>query len=125
MAVSPEYKDFVLELLEGLDGIRIRAMFGGGGVYYNDLMFGLIANETLHFKADDINQPDFEEEDQGPFVYEPPTGKQIAMSYWELPERLYDEPEELLIWARNAIEAAARAKAKKPPKKKKAAKAKK
>ena len=117
MAVSTEYKAFVSDVLEPLGTVRIRTMFGGAGVYYHDMMFGLIANETLHFKADDINRPAFEDEGMGPFVYEPPSGKTISMSYWELPERLYDEPEELLGWAKAAIEAASRAKKSKPKKK--------
>lgn len=120
MAVSGEYKEFVQEVLEPLGQVRIRAMFGGAGVYYRDLMFGLIANETLHFKADESNRASFEEEGMGPFVYEPPSGKKIAMSFWELPERLYDEPEELLVWAKSAIEAASRAKKSKPKSKRKA-----
>jgi len=110
MAVSGEYKIFVQEVFEPLGEIRIRAMFGGAGVYYRDLMFGLIANETLHLKIDEMTKPAFEEEGMGPFVYEPPSGKAISMSYWELPERLYDEPDELLDWAKAAIEAASRAK---------------
>lgn len=119
MAVSGEYKAFVLDVLEPLGTVRIRNMFGGAGVYYGDLMFGLIAGETLYFKTDEINRPPFEEEGMGPFVYEPPAkkgkaGKKIAMSYWELPERLYDEPEDLIDWAKAAIEAASRNKKDKP-----------
>lgn len=114
MAVSDEYKSFVMETLEPLGDIRIRAMFGGAGVYYRDLMFGLIASETLHFKADDKNRSAFESEGMGPFVYNPPSGKTISMSFWELPERLYDEPEEMLDWAKAAIDAAGRAKRSKP-----------
>lgn len=128
MAVSPEYKTFVLELLEPLGPVRIRAMFGAGGVYYDKLMFGLIFDETLYLKADEINRPDFEAENKGPFVYEPQSGKlvgrQIAMPYWEVPEHLYDEPDELLRWARGALDAAFRAeRAKSPKRKKKPAKA--
>ncbi len=131
MAVSGEYKAFVMEVLEPLGGIRIRNMFGGAGVYYRDLMFGLIAGETLHFKADDINQPAYEEEGMAPFLYEAPPkdgkeGRKISMSYWEIPDRLYDEPEELMEWAKAAIEAATRTKKVKPKRsKKKSASAKK
>ncbi|MEQ9144600.1 MAG: TfoX/Sxy family protein [Parvibaculaceae bacterium] len=131
MAVSGEYKAFVLDVLEPLGTVRIRNMFGGAGVYYGDLMFGLVAGETLYFKADEINRPPFEEEGMGPFVYEPPAkngkaGKKIAMSYWELPERLYDEPDELIDWAKAAIEAASRNKKDKPaPRRKRASAAKK
>lgn len=121
MAVSTEYKAFVLEQLAPLGQVRIRNMFGGAGVYYGDLMFGLIAGEVLYFKADEINRPDFEAEGTEAFVYAPPSGKTITMSYWEVPERLYDEPEELTHWARNAIEAAVRGKKPKPKKKRKTA----
>ena len=121
MAVSNEYKAFVAEQLEPLGPVRIRNMFGGAGVYFDDLMFGLIAGETLFFKVDERNRRDFEGEEMGPFVYEPPSGKSIAMSYYELPERLYDEPEELILWARRALDAALAAKASKPAKPKKSA----
>ena len=121
MAVSSEYKAFVAEQLEPLGPVRIRNMFGGAGVYFDDLMFGLIAGETLFFKVDERNRGDFESEEMGPFVYEPPSGKSVAMSYYELPERLYDEPEELILWARRALDAALAAKASKPAKPKKSA----
>ncbi|MEX0838784.1 MAG: TfoX/Sxy family protein [Parvibaculum sp.] len=114
MAVSAEYKEFVTEQLEPLGPVRIRNMFGGAGVYLDDLMFGLIAGETLFFKVDERNRADYEAEDSGPFIYEPPSGKTIAMSYYELPERLYDEPDELTDWARKALDAALAAKAAKP-----------
>jgi len=121
MAVSNEYKAFVAEQLEPLGPVRIRNMFGGAGVYFDDLMFGLIVGETLFFKVDERNRGDFEDEEMGPFVYEPPSGRLIAMSYYELPERLYDEPEELILWARRALDAALAAKAGKPAKSKKSA----
>ena len=124
MAVSAEYKAFVREQLEALGPVRIRAMFGGAGVYLDDFMFGLIAAETLYFKVDDQNRAPFKEEGQMPFMYQPPpkdgqARKAISMSYYEVPERLYDDPEELVLWARDALSAAMRAKADKKPKRKK------
>lgn len=114
MAVSAEYREFVSEQLEPLGPVRIRNMFGGAGVYLDDLMFGLIAGETLFFKVDDRNRADYEAEEMGPFVYEPPSGKAVAMSYYELPERLYDDADELVAWARKALDAALSSKAAKP-----------
>ncbi len=121
MAVSAEYKAFVREQLEALGPVRIRAMFGGAGVYFDDLMFGLIVGETLYFKADAQNRAAFEEEGQEPFMYQPPpkdgqVRKAISMSYYEVPERLYDDPDEMVVWARDAVSAAMRAKAGKKPK---------
>ena len=121
MAVSAEYKSFVKEILEPLGEIRIRNMFGGAGVYYGDVMFGLIAAEVLYFKADDSNRALFEEEGMGPFVFEPENGRPVKMSYWELPDRLYDEPDELMDWAKAVIEVAVQTKKKKPVRKRKPA----
>ena len=44
-------------------------------------------------------------------------------SYWELPARLFDEPDELPEWARAALEAAQRAAVRKRPKAPKSSKA--
>ncbi|MDE1174376.1 MAG: TfoX/Sxy family protein [Parvibaculaceae bacterium] len=114
MAVSAEYKSFIGEMLEGLGPIRIRNMFGGAGVYLDDLMFGLILSETLFFKVDERNLADYVDEGQGPVSYEMASGKIVEMSYYEVPERLYDEPDELAVWARKALDAALKARAAKP-----------
>ena len=106
MAVSGEYKAFIADLLEPLGQVHIRNMFGGAGVYQADIMFGLIADETLYLKVADLNKAAFEEEGMQPFVYRPASGKSVAMSYWQVPDRLYDEPDELLAWARIAADVA-------------------
>jgi len=122
MAVSEEYKAFVVDLFSGLGPVRIRAMFGGAGIYADlpdgPLMFGLIADETVYLKTDDQNRSLFEAEGCEPFVYEAPGGKRGVMSYHRLPEALYDDPEELIHWARGALDCAIRNK--KPKRKKKA-----
>lgn len=109
MSVSNEYKIFLEELFAGFGPVTIRNMFGGGGVYHDGVMFALVAGDMLYLKADDTNRADFEAEGMGPFTY---TGKNkpVSMSYWQLPEALYDDPERFTDWARKAFEAAARAK---------------
>lgn len=102
MSVSPEFKAFVEEQLADLGPVAIRSMFGGGGVFHQGIMFGLIARETLYFKVDDSNRSDFEAEGMGPFTYEA-RGKTATMSYWEIPERLYDDRDALTDWARKAF----------------------
>ncbi|HCD16876.1 MAG: TfoX family protein [Rhizobiales bacterium TMED83] len=115
MAVSSEYKAFVAEIFEPLGTVEIKHMFGGAGVYYHDVMFALIANETLYLKADGENQEMFEAAGADRFRFTPQSGKNagkaIAMSYWELPEELLDDPEALLDWSRASLDAAFRAKA--------------
>ncbi len=111
MSVSPEYKAFLEELFAGFGPVTIRNMFGGGGVYHDGLMFGLIAGDTLFLKVDDTNRADFEAENMKPFTYSA-KGKPVAMSYWELPEELYDDPGTFVQWARKAFDVALKAKRK-------------
>lgn len=109
MPVSREFLEFLKDQLAGVGAVAIRPMFGGAGVYAGGVMFALVADETLYLKADAGNQPDFEAEGMAPFTYEG-KGKPVRMSYWQAPDRLFDDPEELLIWARRALNAALRSK---------------
>ena len=115
MAVSDEYKAFVAEQLEPLGPVTTRNMFGGAGVYLD----GLIAGDTLYFKVDDRNRADYEGEGLGPFTVQLTRGGTGSFSYYEVPERLYDDPEELVQWARKALDATLAARAAKPAKRKK------
>jgi DNA transformation protein len=91
----------------------MRRMFGGAGIYADGVMFGLIADDTLYLKANDETKRNFEAEGLGPFVYEG-GGRTVAMSYWRIPERLLDDPDEMVAWARIALGVAQRAAAAKP-----------
>ena len=117
MAVSAEYKAFVREVFEPLGAVDIKHMFGGAGVYYRDVMFALISNETLYLKVDALNQEMFEAAGAERFHFKPQSGKNagraIAMSFWELPEELLDEPDALVGWLHASIDAAYRAKTEK------------
>lgn len=114
MAVSPEYRAFVMELLEPLGGVEIRRMFGGAGLFRHGLMFGLISDERLYLKVDEMTRADFEARGAGPFTYGRRDGERTITSYCELPEEFYDEPEEARRWAEKAIEAALRIDAARP-----------
>lgn len=111
MSVSKEYKVFLEDLFAGFGPVTIRNMFGGGGVYHDGVMFALIASDTLYLKADEITRADFEAEGMKPFTYTG-KGKPVAMSYWELPEVLYDDPDAFAQWARKAFDVALAAKQK-------------
>lgn len=119
MAVSPEYREFARELFGAFGDVRIRSMFGGAGVFRNDLMFGLIIDEQIYLKADAVNRPDFDAAGLGPFVFERKDGRNIAMSYYLIPDVLYDDAEELAVWANKAFAAASRGAKKKSPRRRK------
>jgi len=107
MPSTAGFRDFVLDQL-GRGGLRVRArpMFGGFGIYAGDRFFALIADDTLYFKVDDSNRPDFEALGMKPFQ---PYGEgSEAMKYYQVPADVLDEPEALSPWAEKSIAVAAR-----------------
>jgi len=109
MAISEEYREFLLDLFGPLGAVRVRRMFSGAGVFHGEVMFALVAREALYLKADEQNRPAFETAGWPPFVYETPAGKRVQMPYWQVPDTLLDEVDELRDLARGAIDAAYRA----------------
>ncbi len=109
MAIPDDFKNFVEDLFAGFGAVTIRSMFGGGGVFHEGVMIAIIAGAKLYLKADETSCPDFAAEGKGPFRYEA-RGKAATMSYWEVPERLYDDPDDFALWARKAHEIALKGK---------------
>jgi DNA transformation protein and related proteins len=101
--------DFLTELFSGFGPVAVRRMFSGAGVFADGLMIALVVDGVIYLKADDSFVPLFEREGQTPFSYKTRDGKRTANSYWRMPERLYDEPDELAEWAKLARAAARRA----------------
>jgi DNA transformation protein and related proteins len=99
----------ILELFAAFGPVGVRRMFGGFGIYSDGIMFALAADGVIYLKADDATKAGFRREGAGPFTYAAKGNKRVAMSYWRLPDRLYDDPDELAVWAREALAAARRA----------------
>lgn len=99
--------DHVLDLMMAFGPVKARAMFGGHGLYLDGLMFALIADERLYFKADALSVDDFTSQGLKPFTYEF-KGKVGHLRYYEAPLEAYDEPQHMVLWARKAHECAMR-----------------
>jgi DNA transformation protein and related proteins len=102
--------------LTPLGAFRARPMFGGHGLYLDDLMFGLIYDARLYLKADDESRPAFEREGSEPFVYDSGKGC-VSTSYWLCPPAAMKDTTKLRAWVGRAHAAAKRVKAKKTPRK--------
>ena len=117
------FADFVVELFEGLGQVRIRRMFGGMGVYApsshdKGVMFALIDDEVIYLKTDDALKAELMAEGSAPWVYSRAPGKWEETSYWRLPERALDDPDEAVGWARKAVAVAFAKAAEKKPRRK-------
>ncbi len=108
MSNDRDFVDYLLELLAPLADITAKRMFGGYGIFRDGLMFGLVADATLYFKADTQSQTQFEARDLEPFSYLK-EGKAMRMSYYRAPEEAIDNSEGMCEWAELAYQAALRA----------------
>jgi DNA transformation protein and related proteins len=106
--------DDVRELFTAFGPVVVRRLFGGVGVYADGAMFALAHNGVIYLKTDAHNAPAFDREQLAPFSYETKDGRRAVMSYRRMPDRLYDDPDELAIWARDALAAARRTSARRP-----------
>jgi DNA transformation protein len=111
--------EFIRDLFAQFRPVTVRRMFSGAGLYCDGAMFGLVVRGTIYLKADESSSADFVREGSTRFTYT--RGKasgrpsEHALPYWRLPDRLYDDPEELALWAERALAIAQRQKFK-PPK---------
>src|SRR5881227_657430 len=112
MVASDSFAEFLREQLAPLGRVTMRRMFGKSGVFCDGLMFGIVTNDTLYFRVDDRNRAAFEEAASFPPLNYEKKGCTIDLSFWRAPERLFDEPDELVTWARAALAAARRVAAK-------------
>jgi DNA transformation protein len=97
---------YIAELFADFGPVVVRRMFGGAGIFADGLMIGLVSQGVIYLKADHTASASFEREGLGPFTYATKSGQRSLLSYWRMPERLYDDPEELARWAGRALAAA-------------------
>lgn len=100
---------FVVEQMSFIGGLRVRAMFGGYGLYRDDRIFAIIVEDRLYFKTDSVTRAEFEAKGLRPFTYHA-RGKSVTMQYFEAPPEVFEAPEAMQDWAQKAYAAAIRAK---------------
>ena len=114
MARQKEFVNYLLELLQPLGNVTAKAMFGGHGIYKDGLILGIVFDDTLYLKADDVSRGEFDERGLRPFVFESKArGKQASIGYYQCPEDALESAVLMVEWAKTAYGAALRATAKK------------
>jgi DNA transformation protein len=108
----------IIEKLEAnltpLGVFRSRPMFGGHGLYLNDLFFGLIAYDKFFLKTDENNRGDFVKAKSKPFSFESARKGLVVTSYWQCPDPVMQDARKLRQWIGKALDAAHRKKTAKP-----------
>ena len=106
MPNSAEFIAYLVDRLSPLGDVAARRMFGGHGVFLDGLMFGLVAGDTLYLKVDDGNRDGYVAEGLEPF--KPFEDRPTTMSYFPLPDAVFEDPDDFEVWAREAYAAALR-----------------
>ena len=112
-APTPAFVNHCVELLQPLGTVRTKRMFGGWGLYVDEIFIAIVAFERLYLKVNDTTRAAFEAEGCEPFVYDSKTGS-VALGYWTAPADALDSPALMQPWARRALQAALAARAAKP-----------
>jgi DNA transformation protein and related proteins len=108
MVASDSYAEFLRELLALRGRVTLRRMFGKTGVFCDGVMFAMVTQNTFYFRVDAENRELFKEAATAPPLNYRKAGHTIDLSFWRAPERLFDDSDELLAWARAALAAAHR-----------------
>lgn len=110
---TPAFVSHCMELLQPLGSVRSKRMFGGWGLYVDEIFMAIVAFDRLYLKVNDSTRPAFEAEGCEPFVYDAKNGS-VALGYWTAPADALDSPALMQPWARRALQAALAARAGKP-----------
>lgn len=110
MSPSAEYTEYVLELLEPIGLLRTSRFFGGVGLYFSSVQFAMMMGNSLYFVVDETTREKYEQAGMQPFSYMTKKGRIFVHKYFELPEDILIDAEQLRFWASEAIHVAGKSK---------------
>ncbi|MGV6859066.1 MAG: TfoX/Sxy family protein [bacterium] len=103
MSASKEFTAYAMDLLSPLGNITHHRMFGGVSLKHQGKQFAMIMGNTLYLRVDEASRPEFEAADMRPFSYQTKKGEVVVRSYYSTPEEAFEDREEFLRYAQQAI----------------------
>jgi DNA transformation protein len=103
--VSADYLQYLIEQLAALGELRAQRMFGGVGLYCDEVFFGIVSEDTLYLRVDDAGRAEFTARGMQPFRPHAERAA-VSLSYYEVPAELLEDPPALTTWSRRAVAAA-------------------
>ena len=103
------FTELCVEMLSPLGRVRVRRMFGGQGLYVDDLFMAIVDDGQLFLKTDEVTRERFDAAGCVPFTFPNKDGEAVVTSYRRPPEDALESPPLMLPWARLALESALRA----------------
>ena len=106
------FVDYIIDLLAPCGDVKARKMFGGYGLYSDKIMFAIIIDDELYFKADSILSEEYKQAGSYPFTYQK-NEKTVALSYWYVPADIFEDGDSLKNWFNKSLKLAIDKKGKK------------
>lgn len=103
MTPSAEFKEYILEHIAPILPIKTTRFFGGVGITYNNVQFGMVIGNNLYFVVDDSTRVKYVQAGMQAFSYLTKKGRVQVRRYYELPEEILTDAVQLQIWALEAI----------------------
>jgi DNA transformation protein len=116
VSVDQGLVDWIAEAMEPIGSLSKRHMMGGATLYLDGVIFAIIADDLLWFKADKVSDAIWDAEGCVRFTYDFAGGMSGSMNYRRAPDDVYDDADALQHWALIALEAGRRVPPKKPKK---------
>ena len=110
MTASAEYTEYVLEMLEPIGPVRTGRFFGGAGIFSGSVQFAMIMGNSLYLVVNDSTRPKYKRAGMAPFSYRTRKGRIQVRKYYEVPEDVLTDPEQLRLWAEESRRIAANGK---------------
>ncbi len=106
MSSSIEFIAYVKELFIPLGELKGGKFFGGFAFKSGAKQFAMIMDNTLYFCVNEQTRPKYINLAMQPFSYSTKKGIVNVKKYYSAPEELFEDQDELLKWAHEAIESA-------------------
>jgi DNA transformation protein len=102
MALNKEFKNFVLDQLQGIGEFETKCMFGGLALLYHGSAFGKIKHDKIWLKVDNSNIADFEKFGMSQYKYG--KDKSRKLNFYETPIEILEHRDSLKDWVHKSIE---------------------
>jgi len=106
MSASAEYTEYILEQLAPVGPLTTGRFFGGMGLSRGGVQFAMIMGNSLYFVVDDTTREKYAAAGMGCFSYLTKKRRVLVRKYFELPEDVLTDPEELRRWAKESMQVA-------------------
>lgn len=100
MTTSEDFLTYVLDQLQQWSDVYTKRIFGGIGLYYKGLMFGLIYNNVVALKIDDTNKKKYIDAGEEPIkIFK---NKTPLPSYYTVPSVILEDAQDFTNWAQES-----------------------